>query len=52
MHCADCPCMHGLLCSYGSNGGHGIVSLNFHFVGPRLVNAFALLVIGKSVGLL
>lgn len=51
MPCADCPCMQGLLCSYGSNGGHGIVSLPFHFVGPRLAQAVAQ-VIGESVGLL
>lgn len=51
MPSADCPCLQGLLCSYGSNGGHGIVSLHFHSLGPRLAQAVAL-VIGKSVGVL
>lgn len=51
MPCADCPCLQGLHCSYGSSGWHGVVSLHFHFVGPRLAQA-VVQVTGKSVGLL
>lgn len=50
MPCADCPCLQALLCSYGSNGGHGMVSFHFHFVGPGLAQAVAL-IIGRSVDL-